>query len=134
MQLGPLGRTLAPEAFDRVFEDSARAVVPVAGAERVRELDLQLEIARKTLALNDETVTYFRNRLDGGVANRLELDRIVALRQDTAAAIPELQRQAATIENLLSLLAGRLPGSITRTGLTIAEQLPPPIPPAHRPC
>ena len=42
----------------------------------LRELDRQLEIARQTLRLNDETVTYFQNRLDGGVSNRLELDRI----------------------------------------------------------
>ncbi|HEU4796329.1 MAG TPA: TolC family protein, partial [Pyrinomonadaceae bacterium] len=46
----------------------------------LRELDLQLEIARRTLRLNDETVLYFQNRLDGGVSNRLELDRIRALR------------------------------------------------------
>src|SRR3954452_12351148 len=38
----------------------------------LRELDLQLLIARQTLQLNDETVTYFRNRLEGGVSNRLE--------------------------------------------------------------
>ena len=44
----------------------------------LRELDLQLEIARQTLRLNDDTVTYFQNRLDGGVSNRLELDRIQA--------------------------------------------------------
>jgi len=37
----------------------------------LRELDLQLYIAQQTLRLNDETVTYFRNRLDGGVSNRL---------------------------------------------------------------
>jgi multidrug efflux system outer membrane protein len=30
----------------------------------LRELDLQLEIARQTLRLNNETVTYFRNRLE----------------------------------------------------------------------
>jgi multidrug efflux system outer membrane protein len=95
----------------------------------LREIDLQLDIARQTLALNDETVTYFRNRLDGGVSNRLELDRIVALRADTASAIPELERQAAVIENLLSLLVGRPPAPIARTPLTIGEQLPPPIPP-----
>ena len=55
----------------------------------LRELDLQLEIARQTLDLNDETVTYFQNRLDGGVSNRLEVDRIRAYRARTAAAIPE---------------------------------------------
>ncbi len=41
----------------------------------LRELDVQLQIARRTLTLNDETVTYFRNRLEGGVSNRLELDQ-----------------------------------------------------------
>ena len=46
----------------------------------LRELDVQLEIARQTLRINDDTVTYFRNRLDGGVSNRLELDRILANR------------------------------------------------------
>ena len=62
----------------------------------LRELDLQLEIARQTLRLNDETVTYFQNRLDGGVSNRLELDRIQAIRAQTAAAIPEIERQIAS--------------------------------------
>ena len=80
----------------------------------LRELDLQLEIARETLRLNDETVTYFQNRLDGGVSNRLELDRIQALRAQTAAAIPEIERQIALVENLISLLLGRPPGPITR--------------------
>ena len=52
----------------------------------LRELDLQLDIARRTLRLNNETVQYFQNRLDGGVSNRLELDRIRALRSETAVA------------------------------------------------
>ena len=60
----------------------------------MRELDLQLEIARETLRLNDETVTYFQNRLDGGVSNRLELDRIRgASRSRPRVAIPEIERQ-----------------------------------------
>jgi multidrug efflux system outer membrane protein len=95
----------------------------------LRELDLQLEIARRTLGLNDETVTYFRNRLDGGVSNRLELDRIVANRQLTAAAIPGIESQQALAENLLSFLLARPPGPITRPALRLDETLPPPIPP-----
>jgi outer membrane protein, multidrug efflux system len=94
----------------------------------LRELDLQLEIARRTLALNDETVTYFRNRLDGGVSNRLEVDRIVANRAQTAAAIPDIERQRAYAENLLSFLLGRGPGPITRPALTLGERVPPPVP------
>ena len=93
----------------------------------LRELDVQLEIARQTLRLNDETVTYFRNRLEGGVSNRLELDRIQAMRSQTAAAIPQIEQQIAVVEHLLSLLAGRTPGAIERSqGL---GDLAPPIPP-----
>jgi multidrug efflux system outer membrane protein len=95
----------------------------------LRELDLQLDIARRTLAINDETVTYFRNRLDGGVSNRLELDRIVALRSETAASIPDIEQQIAVVENALSLLLGRPPGSINRQPIS-GEFVPPPaIPP-----
>ena len=95
----------------------------------LRELDLQLEIARQTLRLNDETVTYFQNRLDGGVSNRLELDRIQALRTQTAATIPDIERQIALVENMISMLLGRPPGPVTRSTLVSGEQLPPPIPP-----
>lgn len=95
----------------------------------LRELDLQLAIARRTLGLNDETVTYFQNRLDGGVSNRLELDRIQANRALTAASIPDIEQQIAIVENAISLLLGRPPGPITREGLTGEETSPPAIPP-----
>src|SRR5678815_4931228 len=94
----------------------------------LRELDLQLAISRETLRINDETVTYFRNRLDGGVSNRLELDRIQALRAQTAAAIPSIEQQIAIIENALSLLLGRPPAPVVRDPLTDAYSAPP-IPP-----
>jgi multidrug efflux system outer membrane protein len=95
----------------------------------LRELDLQLEIARQTLSLNDETVTYFRNRLDGGVSNRLELDRIIANRSQTAAAIPDIENQIAIVENAISMLLGRPPGSITRQSLGTEGVPTPPVPP-----
>jgi multidrug efflux system outer membrane protein len=94
----------------------------------LRELDLQLDIARQTLRINDETVAYFRNRLDGGVSNRLELDRIQANRALTAAAIPQIENQIAVIENALSLLLGRAPGGIERDYGNPLESLPPTIP------
>jgi len=94
----------------------------------LRELDLQLEIARETLRLNNETVTYFRNRLEGGVSNRLELDRIQANQALTAAAIPDIEQQIGVIENALSLLLGRTPSPIGRERLAETEALPPEIP------
>jgi outer membrane protein, multidrug efflux system len=95
----------------------------------LRELDVQLVIARQTLDINDQTVTYFQNRLDGGVSNRLEVDRIRALRAQTAATIPQLEQQIATVENEVSLLLGRPPSAIARGPATPDAPLPPAVPP-----
>jgi multidrug efflux system outer membrane protein len=94
----------------------------------LRELDVDLDIARRTLALNDQTVEYFQNRLNGGVSNRLELDRIQANRSQTAAAIPEIEKQIALVEDGLSMLLGRPPGSITRDTVKPLESPAPSIP------
>jgi multidrug efflux system outer membrane protein len=94
----------------------------------LRELDLQLEIARRTLGLNDQTVTFYTDRLSGGVSNRLEVDQARANRALTGATIPEIERQISILENAISVLAGRPPGAIRR-GRTLEEQsVPPSIP------
>jgi multidrug efflux system outer membrane protein len=98
----------------------------------LRDLDLQLEIARQTLQANDEMVAFYRSRLQGGVSNRLELDRAISNRARTAAVIPTLEQQIATTENLLSLLLGRPPGMIPR-GVTLTGQHMPPQVPAGLP-
>lgn len=95
----------------------------------LRELDIQLVIARQTLDINDQTVTYFQNRLDGGVSNRLEVDRIRALRARTAATIPNLEQQIAIVENEISLLVGRPPSAIARGVVSPDAPLPPAVPP-----
>lgn len=94
----------------------------------LRQLDRQLEVARETLRLNDETVAYSRVRLEGGVSNQLEVDQAVANRAITAAAIPDLERQIALTENALSVLLGRVPGPIARGASIEAPAYPPSIP------
>jgi multidrug efflux system outer membrane protein len=79
--------------------------------------------------LNDQTVTYFQDRLNGGVSNRLELDRIQANRSQTAAAIPRIEEQIGIVENAIALLLGRVPGPIPREQLPPTGIVPPPIPP-----
>jgi multidrug efflux system outer membrane protein len=95
----------------------------------LRELDIQLFIARQTLEINNQTVQYFQNRLDGGVSNRLELDRIRALRARTAATIPNLEQQISVVENEISFLLGRPPGPIVRDPANPNMALPPAVPP-----
>jgi outer membrane protein, multidrug efflux system len=95
---------------------------------QLQELDLELDIARRTLKLNEETVTFYDRRLQGGVSNRLELDQAEANRALTASTIPELERQIALTENGLSLLLGRPPGPIARGAVLREEHLPPTVP------
>ena len=98
----------------------------------LRELDLELEIARRTLQLNDETIQFYQRRLAGGVSNRLELDQSVANRSRTAAVIPELERRIATQENLINFLLARNPGPVPR-GTVLVDQYHPPTIPAGLP-
>ena len=94
----------------------------------LRELDLELEISRRTLRINDETVEFYRRRLFGGVSNQLELDQAVANRSRTAATIPEIERQIVTQENLINFLLGRNPGPVPRGAALTDQYYPPSIP------
>ena len=94
----------------------------------LRQLDLQLEIAKRTVVTNDETVRFYEARLKGGVSNRLEVDQAVGNRARTATVIPQLEREIATTENALCLLLGRLPGPIERGAPLADQQVPPAIP------
>lgn len=98
----------------------------------LQEFDLQLEIARRTLKLNEDTVVYYTDRLNGGVSNRLEVDQAVANRALTAASVPEIERQIAILEHAVSVLVGRAPGAIAR-GTTLTDHGGPPIVPVGVP-
>ena len=98
----------------------------------IRELDYEIQIARRTVTLNDETVAYYQRRLEGGVSNRLEVDQAKANRALTASTIPDLERQRAVAENALSVLLGRSPGGI-EAGRPVNEQRMPPAVPAGLP-
>jgi multidrug efflux system outer membrane protein len=98
----------------------------------LRTLDLELEIARHTLQINDETVAFYRRRVEGGVSNQLELDQAIANRSRTAAVIPDLERQIVVQENLIHFLLAQPPGPIPR-GTALTEQHVPPAIPAGLP-
>jgi multidrug efflux system outer membrane protein len=94
----------------------------------LRQLDLELEIARRTLKLNDETNEFYQRRLSGGVSNRLELNQAIANRARTAAIIPDIERRIVNLENLINFLLGRNPGPIARGAVLTAQYYPPMLP------
>jgi multidrug efflux system outer membrane protein len=95
---------------------------------QLRELDLQLEIARRTTGAFQETFDLFNHRLQGGAASALETSSAEALLAATAANIPDLERQIVAQENQLAFLLGRNPGSIARGAVLNDQFLPPSIP------
>jgi multidrug efflux system outer membrane protein len=96
---------------------------------QLRELDLQLEIAKRSSADFQETFDLFDRRLQGGVASALETASAEASLASTAANIPDLERQIVAQENRLAFLLGRNPGSIARGAVLNDQFLPPDVPP-----
>jgi multidrug efflux system outer membrane protein len=95
---------------------------------QLRQLDLQLDIARRSTDAFQSTFDLFNRRLQGGAASAIETSSAEASLAATAANIPDLERQIVAQENQLSFLLGRNPGPIPR-GVVLNDQfLPPEIP------
>ena len=93
----------------------------------LRELDLELEIARRTRDSFQETLDLFTRQLVGGVGNKLATSRAEAALANAAATIPDLERQIVAKENQLSILLGRHPTPITRGALLTDQVYPPEV-------
>ncbi len=97
----------------------------------LRRLDRQLEIAVKTRDTRAESLKLFELQFKGGVIGQLQLSQIESEYQLAVSAIPTIERDIAVLENLIAVLLGRNPGSVSR-GKTIDEltlaQIPSGIP------
>ncbi len=95
---------------------------------QLRELDLELEIARRTLGSREESLKLTQTLLNGGAAGLLDVRQAEHLVQGAAETIPDVERQIAQQEDLISTLTGERPHDVPR-GLRLTEQpLPPEIP------
>lgn len=95
----------------------------------LRALDLQVEIAKRTIKAWDESVRISRIRLEHGDISKLDLDQFEAEQAGTAAQLADLEQQVVQKENQLSVLLGHRPMTIAR-GLTLTDQIiPPEVPP-----
>jgi len=92
------------------------------------ELDLELQIARDTADSFTQTLKLFNQRLEGGVASKLDTSRAAAALATAAASIPEIERQIAIKENQISVLLGNNPAPIPHTAKLLEQIVPPDIP------
>jgi len=99
---------------------------------QLRALDLQLAIARRTLATRQESLQLTRTLSDGGAGTVLDVRQAEQLVAEAAETIPDLERRIQQQENFISTLLGNNPGPIAR-GMKLTEQPHLPVVPAGIP-
>ncbi|NOW96031.1 TolC family protein [Mucilaginibacter sp. SG564] len=79
-------------------------------------LDEQIEIAKANVRLNDSTISIIKLQFTSGQTTSLAVQQAEAQRLTAAALVPKFEQAIAIQENALSILAGKLPEAVTRSG------------------
>src|SRR5437867_13106885 len=93
------------------------------------ELDRELEIAQRTLALRQNSLGLIQVRQQGGVATLLEVRQAEQLVYSASQVIPDTERLIEQTENQIRLLLGQPPGDVPRGQPLTAQAQPPTVPP-----
>jgi multidrug efflux system outer membrane protein len=96
------------------------------------QLDLQLAITHQTVKTQTDSVKLTQLRLDHGVATKLDVLQAQQVLDTANAQIPDLERQIAQQEDVISILLGNYPQDIAR-GIPLVQQILPPEVPAGVP-
>src|SRR5579859_1441542 len=86
-----------------------------------RELDLELEISRQTLASRKNSLQLTQILADGGATSMLDVRQAEQLVFNAGASIPDLERRIEQQENFISTLLGKNPQAIAR-GRKLVDQ------------
>lgn len=87
----------------------------------LRQLDLQLEISKRTLSSRQDSLQLTQTLEQHGINSLLDVRQSEQLVYTAAAEVPDLERQITLEENAISILLGNNPGDVPR-GLKLTEQ------------
>ncbi|MFZ0635020.1 MAG: efflux transporter outer membrane subunit [Candidatus Acidiferrales bacterium] len=93
------------------------------------QVDLQLQITRETVNMQQDSVKLTNLRLEHGVATKLDVLQAQQVLDSANAQIPDLERQIAQEENAISILLGNYPEAVPRGRPLVEQALPPEVPP-----
>jgi multidrug efflux system outer membrane protein len=99
---------------------------------QLRELDLELEISRQTLASRQDSLSLTQTLADHGATSLLDVRQAEQLVFAAGASIPDLERRIEQQENFISTLLGNNPQAVPR-GRKLTEQPHAPEVPAGLP-
>lgn len=88
---------------------------------QLRQLDLQLDISKRTLASRQDSLQLTKMLEEHGINSLLDVRQSEQLVYTAAAEIPDLERQIQQQENAISILLGNNPGDVPR-GLQLTEE------------
>jgi outer membrane protein, multidrug efflux system len=94
----------------------------------LRELDLELEIAQRTLTARRQSLQLTETLANGGAAALLDVRQAEQLVETAAETIPDTQRLIGQQEDLISILLGENPHDIPRGRKLVEQPLPLTIP------
>jgi NodT family efflux transporter outer membrane factor (OMF) lipoprotein len=114
--------------------DAARAVRTTLvssvaqGYWNLQMLDAQLYITRRNIALADTTLTMMRLQFDAGNVTSLAVQQQESQLLSAKLSIPKLEAARSAQENALSILAGKMPGSVIKrspgyVSVTVSDSL-----------
>jgi outer membrane protein, multidrug efflux system len=95
---------------------------------QLQELDMQIDISKRTLASRQESLRLVQVRERGGRTSMVDVRQSEQLVYGAAASIPNIERQIEQQENLISILLGDNPEPITRSKSLLDTHFPPIVP------
>ncbi len=95
---------------------------------QLREYDLELDIARSTLASRQQSLKLTQTLEQGGATSLVDVRQAQQLVEEAAQTIPQTEQEIAQEENQISVLLGENPTGIPRGRAITEEPLPPTIP------
>jgi multidrug efflux system outer membrane protein len=131
-------QTKAARAQLRSSEEDRKTVLTIVvsdvatGYFNLLELDMELDIAKRTLTARQESLRLITARQRGGLATMLDVRQAEELVYQASQTIPDTERLIEQTENQISLLLGNNPGPIPR-GTPLTEQQELPVVPAGLP-
>ena len=88
---------------------------------QLRELDLELEISKRTFASRSDSLQLTTTLEEHGIDSLLDVRQSEQLVYTAATEIPDFERQIAQQENAISILLGNNPGDVPR-GLRLTKE------------
>jgi multidrug efflux system outer membrane protein len=132
---GRIRRANEAELANLLATEEARRAVAIAVVANVaqayvelRDLDLRLEITRRTVESRREYLTLARDRYEGGITPELDMRQAEAELYRVQSLAYQLEGLVGQKENEISFLLGRSPSPVLRGRSVVDQPVPPQVP------